>query len=120
MAAGNLFPYIATFTIDGVKHVMRGYTASEDEMKKKVGHIIDSRNVSVETEKAEIREEDMIFNVSEEQAQQIIKAVSDANPNDTRAGDLHQTPNMLLHRSVADLKGEKESGEVDSALGELK
>jgi hypothetical protein len=120
MAAGNSYPYLAVFTIDGVKHVTRGYTPSEDEMKLRVRHIVDSRNVTVETEKAEVRDDDMIFNVSEEQAQAIIKEVSDANPNDSRAGDLHATPNMLLHKSVADLKSEKESAAVDDVAGELK
>lgn len=121
MPGNDLSLYCAVFTVDGVAHVMSGHTANKETMQKAVKNIIDSRNANVPSEKAEVSEENMFFGVSEAQIKELAERVKAANPDNSDATELAPlAPNLILHKSVKDLRADGGAREVENAVGDLK
>lgn len=121
MAAGDLYLYVAIFRIDGVAHTFRGHTATKAGLTKNLKAIIDSRNANIPEEKSEIKEDEIFFKVTEEQAKELEDRVRAANQNNSVAQELSPlAPNLILHKPVAELRNEKQDTTVAGVAADLK
>lgn len=119
MAKGDLFLYVAVFTIDGVKHVMGGHTESEDTMRRHVRQIIDARNANVPSEKAVVDDADMKFKPTDEEATAIVEAVRAEHAEGENATDLSAQPNLLLHKSKQQIRDDQGTEEAENIAAQL-
>ena len=97
----DMLHYIAVFTIDGVEHTMRGYTASAAACKKHVQQIIDARNANPDMEHEITELKKIVVGIPANEADKLEQEVKDRNFNGTVATEIFPgEPARLLHSPV--------------------